>query len=229
MILIESNSLTEPTTQKYLALIDKLLLHFGADKFASEVKLAKADFFEGMSALDEKAENFNLRMSQFFDWYLLTRELPNYGQTCLEILHLQRDLRLSEEELEMAENLKKTRHSLFEFIKVKGDSGLYVKDLLKKEKLLIKNCPWTTGFDSEEIFEVRLIPIGDNFIFTRGFCFHPSDAKKFILSEVKKYVKNPDLDPDDLMLRLIKMRYKFERFRHVKVGMIYTNENKLGF
>jgi hypothetical protein len=55
------------------------------------------------------------------------------------------------------------------------------------------------------------------------------DAKKYILSEIKRHKKNPDLDPNLMMLKLIKMRYKFERYRHVKVDMIYSSDSKVGF
>lgn len=131
------------------------------------------------------------------------------------------------EEIVLIDKLKEFRHSLFEFSKIK-DGDIYLKDLLKNEKLIAKKSPWTTGFDSEELFEARLIPYKETWIFTKGFCFHPTDAKKFILSEIKKHRKNPDLNPADMMLKLIKMRYKFERYRHVKVGMIYSLDSKVG-
>jgi hypothetical protein len=133
------------------------------------------------------------------------------------------------------DDLKAHRHSLFEFVKIKG-SDIYIKDLLKNEKLIVQQCPWIYGFESDEIFEARLIPLKSadkeskekTWIFTKGFCFHPKEARKFILSEVKRHRKDPDLNPDDMMLRLVRMRYKFERYRHVKVDIIYSNESKVG-
>ena len=84
------------------------------------------------------------------------------------------------------------------------------------------------GFNPEELFEARLIPTGDTWVFTRGFCFHPENAKKFILNEVKTHRKNPDLDPEAMMLRLIRMRYKYEQYKHVRPEGIYSNDGKLG-
>lgn len=210
----------------YELLIEKILKHFAGPDFKAELEKAKSEFFDG--PLDEEnSESFDLRMSQFYDWYFFTRELSGYGQTPLEVCHLVRELRFSEEEKKYLEDLKQHRHSLFEFIKIK-DRDVYMKDLLKNEKVVVKQSNLVFGFNAEEIFEVRLIPWKDSFIFTKGFCFHPSDAKKFILSEVKRHRKDPDQDPELMMLRLIKMRFRFERYRHVKPEMIYSHESKIG-
>lgn len=218
---------TAEDSQKYFQLIEKILGHFAGEQFKEEVRIAKSEFFDNAGILDEHSEQFELRMSQFFDWYFFTRELRGYAQTPLEAVFMARELRFSQEETELIEHLKKHRHSLFQFVKLK-DGNMTIKDLLLNKKIVIKQSPWTFGFDSEEIFEARLIPLEGNWVFTKGFCFHPQDAKKYILSEIKQHRKDPDLDPEDLMLKLVKMRYKFERYRHVKIEMIYTNENWLG-
>jgi hypothetical protein len=208
-------------------ILDKILHHFAGPDFTAEVERAKKEFFENSGILDEKSEQYELRMSQFFDWYFFTRELSGFALTPLEANHLVRELRFTDVELSQIERLKNHRHGLFEFIKIKG-SDVYLKDLFKNEKIWIRNSPWTDGFSAEELFEARLIPNGDSFMFTRGFCFHPAEAKKYILAEVKRHRKDPDLNPDNFMLKLIKMRYKFEQYRHVKISLIYANDNKLG-
>jgi len=215
-------------SQNYYNLIEKILNHFAGDLFKDEVRLAKSQFFDNAGILDEKAQNFELRMNQFFDWYFFTRELTGYGQTPLDSYHMARELRFSSEEIALIEKLKNHRHSLFEFLKIKN-SDVYIRDLMKGDKLVVKQSPWIYGFDSDEIFEARLLPYEDTWIFTKGFCFHPSEARKYILAEIKKHKKDSDLNPEDMMLRLLRMRYKFERYRHVKVDMIYSDESKVGF
>lgn len=214
-------------SQRYFQIIEKILSHFAGDQFKDEVRGAKSDFFDNAGILDEHSDQFELRMSQFFDWYFFTREMKGYSQTPLEAVFMARELRFTPEELTLIEHLRLHRHSLFEFVKLKGDE-MTIKDLIQNKKIVVRGSPWTFGFDPEELFEARLIPYGDNWIFTKGFCFHPQDAKKYILSEIKRHRKDPDLDPEDMMLKLLKMRYKFERYRHVKIDMIYTNESRLG-
>src|SRR5690606_1337922 len=144
--------------------------------FKDELVKAKKEFFENSVTLDEQSEYYELRMSQFYDWYFFTRELSGYGQTPLNACMLVRELRFSEEELQQLEVLKQNRHSIFEFIKIKGND-VYIKDVFSNKKLIVKSSPWIFGFDEEELFEARLIPHGDTYFFTRGFCFHPELAK----------------------------------------------------
>ena len=212
---------------EYEKLIEKILNHFVGESFKDELAMAKKEFFVNSGTLDENSEHFESRMAQFYDWYFFTRELKGFGQTPLDACLMVRELRFSEEELALLEILKKNRHSIFEFIKIKN-GDVYIKDLLKNEKLVVRESSYVFGFDPDELFEVRLIPQGDSYVFTKGFCFHPDSAKKFILSEVKRHRKDPDLDRSVMMLRLIKMRYKFEQYKHVKPEVIYSNEGKLG-
>ncbi|MFZ4403551.1 MAG: hypothetical protein ACOYOK_05555 [Pseudobdellovibrionaceae bacterium] len=211
---------------EYEKLIEKILAHFVKDDFKDELQKAKNDFFAFSGGLDETAENFESRMSQFYAWYFFSRELSNYGKTPLEAYPSIRELRFSSEETAKLETLKNNVHSIFEFIKVKNED-VYIKDLLANKKIIVKKSPWIFGFNQEELFQVRLIPDGDSYIFARGFCFHPENAKKYILGEVKKYRKDQDLDPEVLLLKLIRMRYKFEQYRHVSAEQIYSNDSRL--
>lgn len=212
---------------EYEKLIEKILSHFAGEDFKGELVRAKKEFFESSVTLDENSGAYDLRMSQFYDWYFFSRELSGFRQTPLSACLLVRELRFSELELKQLEALKNHRHSLFEFIKTKG-SDVYIKDLLANKKLVVKSSPWIFGFDEEELFEARLLPHEDTYVFTRGFCFHPGLAKKFILDEVKRHQKDPDLDPGVMMLRLMKMRFKYEQYKHVNPEMIYTNDGMLG-
>jgi hypothetical protein len=205
----------------------KLVGHFAGPKFQDELNLARKEFFENAGTLDENKPNYTLRMNQFYDWYFLTRPLKGHMQTPLMVCSIQRELRFTEEDQETIEILKKARHSLFELVKVKKDE-IILKDLFKNEKVSVNTDQHIFEFDEKEFFEARIIELDGKNYFLKGFCFHPESAQKFILSEVKVYQKNPDLDPSDFMLRLVKMRYKFEQYRHVKPDLIYTNENKLG-
>lgn len=215
------------TLEQFESSYVKLVGHFASTKFQDELNMARKEFFENAGTLDENKPNYTLRMNQFYDWYFLTRPLKGYMQTPLMVVSVQRELRLTEKDVETIEILKKARHSLFELIKVKKEE-IHLKDLFKNEKVVLNADQHIFEFDEKEFFEARIIELGTKKYFLKGFCFHPESAQKFILSEVKIYQKNSDLDPADFMLRLVKMRYKFEQYRHVKPDMIYTNENKLG-
>jgi hypothetical protein len=211
---------------EYEQLIEKILKYFAGPTLRDELSLAKSEFFGNSGTLDEQSDHYELRMSQFYDWYFFTRELKGYGHTPLDSCHLVRELRFSEDEENLIQRLKESRHSLFEVTKIKG-SELTITDLFRQEKITLTHDQNLHGIEVKDIFDVRLLPNGSSWIFTKGFCFHPAEARKFILAEVKKHIKDPDLDRELFTLRLIKMKYKFEQYRHVSPDLVYSEQNVL--
>lgn len=207
----------------YAAVIQKSLAHFAGHLHKDEVQDAKVRFFQPLSVPEESSPQFEMRMSQFFDWYFFTRPLNGFRQTPLESLFLTRELRFDPEEIVLIDHMRHHRHSLFEYVKTKGDTAIF-NDLLKNEKVQVLTPNFGFGVESEQIFEARLVPNGANWIFMRGFCFHPQDARKFILGEVKAHRKDPDLSQQELMLRLLKMNMRTEQYKHVSVQKIYSDE-----
>lgn len=208
--------------------LQKLIRYYTGSAFADELNAAKKEFFDNTGSLDENKPNYNLRMHQFYEWYFLTRPLKSYMKTPVMVCDQHRDLRLTEDDNKTIAILQNTqKHALFEYIKSKNNT-ITVKDLMSGKKIEIEQEKLVFGFDSKEFFQARFVEIENKKYFLDSFCFHPESSQKFILSEVKILQKNADLSLEDLLLRLNKMRYKFEQYKHVKPEMIYTNENKLG-
>lgn len=212
----------------YEGLIDKLLVHFTGAAYKDQVVDAKRDFFERSSVIDEEDQQFEIRMSQFLDWYLFSRKLIGVLATPVEYALQTKDFVMSADERPQYERLAAHQHSLYEFLKLRG-SDVYVKDLFSGKKIWLKDSPMTLGFNYDECFDARLIPFEDSFVFAKGFCFHPVEAKRFILKEIRA-VKNQDLDAREaFLLRLLKMRYKLDQYKHIKLEQIYTNDSKVKF
>jgi hypothetical protein len=214
------------TLQQFEESYQKLIGYFTEGAYQEELLLAKKEFFSNTGTLDENKPNYALRMRQFFDWYFLTRKLTSHMQTPLEVALEQRSLRLTPEDVEALNILSKNQHSLYEFIKGKNDYFI-VRDFFSNKKIEVLSLGQIFNFDDKESFEARLVEINGKNYFLKGFCFHPESAQKYILDEIKAYKKNPDLDFEEFLIRLNKMRYKLEQYRHIKPGMIYTNDNKL--
>lgn len=204
----------------------KLIGYFTQSDNQGELSIAKNDFFSNTGTLDESKSNYALRMRQFFDWYFLTRKLSSHMQTPLAVVMDQRKLRLNPEDEISINILASHQHSLYEFVKIKNDV-VTIKDLLTNKKIEVKAEGQIFSFEDKESFEARLIEIDGKNYFLKGFCFHPQSAQKYILEEIKTFRKNPDLDFEEFLLRINKMRYKLEQYRHIKPEMIYTNDNKL--
>jgi len=217
--------------QSYYLFLDKCLTHFVQGQFAEELVRARNIFFESSSVVDEISAAYEMRMAQFFDWYFFDYELMGYGLTPLNSLNMIRGLRLEPEEQALIEPLKANRHSLFEIQKLRGEE-LILKDLLRGDKVHVP--VGDVKLEGTEIFEARLLPFQksqsgfltasrEQWVFSRGFCFHPHEAVAYIQSEIKKHRKNPDYGANEMMLKLLKMKYKAERLRHVRIDMIYSD------
>lgn len=215
------------TLLQFEASYTKLVSLFTAEEFKDDLLLAQQEFFGNAGTLDNSKPNYSLRMSQFYDWYFLTRKLQGYQQTPLEVVQMQRRSRLDEVDLSALEVLKLHKHSLYEFLKIKNNI-MIVKNILTNEKIQIHVDNFVFSFDEKELFEARVVEIEGQLRFLKGFCFHPESAQKYILEQIKTFQKNPDLNFEEFLLRLNKMRYKYEQYKHVRPEMIYTNDNKLG-
>jgi hypothetical protein len=209
--------------------IDRLTLFFTGDLFRTDVAAGKKEFFDEAGVMDEENHAFEMRMTQFLEWYLFSRTLDRIGQTPAQYALELEEFKMTAEERPKFENLALTQHGLFEFLKIRGED-IHIKHLFLDKKIVIQNSPISIGFNRDEIFDARLIPDQDGFRFSRGFCFHPAEASGYILSEVKKLRKtdNP-IESEAFMLRLLKLRYKYEQYRHLKLDYVYTNEKKVRF
>jgi hypothetical protein len=214
-------------------LIDRLIVYFTGDAWRAEVALAKKDFFQDAGIMDEQTDHFEMRMTQFLDWYLFTRRLTGRTVTPAQFALEIDEFTMSGAERLLFENLSEAKHSLFEFLRLRG-RDIFVKDLVLDKEIVLRESQVNIGFSRDEIFEARLIPFGEDFVFARSFCFHPNEARGFIDEEIAKLQDIVDeaenlAATEAFLLKLMKMRYKYEQFRHLKLEYIYTNEKKVRF
>lgn len=213
--------------------MDRLIIFFTKPDWQTEVTAAKKEFFSDAGIMDEQSTHFDMRMTQFLDWYLLTRKLDQRNVTPAEFALEIDDLGILYNERYNFERLAASHHSLFEFIQLRG-ADVYVRDLFLDRELVVRKSLVNIGFSRDEIFDARLIPYQSDFVFAHGFCFHPTEAQDFINDELKivQKIEAEGLRRDayeKLLLKLMKMRYKYEQFRHLKLDYIYTNEKKVRF
>lgn len=207
-------------------ILEQLIQLYTGGDYQQEALNAKREFFERAGIIDEENVSFEMRMSQFLDWYMFSRELSDVHMPPVNHFFHKNIDHIPVETRQIYENLTKTHHSLFEFIKLK-DSDVVIRDLFTKKKMTIEDSSMTAGFNEDEVFEARLIPNGKSWTFSRGFCFHPVEACKFIEKEIKQVRHLDQNHKEAIMLKLLKMRYKFEQYKHIKLEYIYSNDGKL--
>jgi hypothetical protein len=214
----------------YDIIIDKLMHHFVRGRYQEELTLAKKEFFQIAGVFDEESDDFEIKMSQFVDWYLFDRKLLNKDETPLVVALSNYDYDIPDELIPFYENLRDQIHSLFEFIKFKKED-IVIRDLFSKKKFLIKKFLFKAGFQKGVFFEARIFPHEDYHVFSRSFCFHPKEVNSFILKQIKlsKKIKRDEVEVrKELIHRLFKMKHKMIQYKHLQTNEIYSNESPLG-
>jgi hypothetical protein len=211
--------------------IDRLILHFTGPEYSGEVDAAKREFLGEAGILEMGSQGIHQRMEQFSEWYVLSRPLlipeanaATPAEYALEIEEFQ----MTAEEAPRFEELAISKHGLFEFLQSRG-SDVHIKDLFLDQEVVIADSAIQAGFNRHEIFEARLIFSGERAFFGRSFCFHPADASPYIQAEIKRVARLGIQEREAMLLKLFKMRYKFEHYRHLKWDYIYTDEKRVRF
>lgn len=203
--------------------LDIVLEKYAAGDFYEEVKSAKEEFFNRAGKVAEGSELFEGQMKAFLDWYLFDRPLNKHDLCPVKMYMFEEGKKLPEEVKAVFEGLTRSVHSIFEFLKIKN-ADVYVKDLVSKEKYMIEDSEIQLGFTKGDIFEARLIPSGDRFIFGESFIFHPVSCKSFIKKQIKQIKYLDSKQQLRLIHRLSIMKLKTKQYAHIDVKHIYTDK-----
>src|SRR5437868_3305202 len=120
----------------YEKILEELTQMFTGPDYQREVLDAKREFFERAGIIDEESVNFEMRMSQFLDWYMFSRELSDVHLPPVNFFLEKNKDTFPPETLPFYVNLTKTHHSLFEFVKLR-DSDVTIRDLFSKKKVVL--------------------------------------------------------------------------------------------
>lgn len=187
-------------------------------EFSEELGRAKAGYFEQVGAPKDGEPFVEMRLASFIEWFLFERRLDGRRQTPVELYLSRHGPELSGPERELCLALTKTVHRLFQVKKLKPPGAVLV-DLLDRKKFKeVRHLP--KNLHAGDIAELRLVPMGQAYVATEAYCYHPAEAHKFILAAAKRARKNGD-DPVGLMRRLMAMSTKWERYPRMKISEIY--------
>ena len=207
----------------FQVLLEKIIDHFTSPTYIEDVNRAKADFFGGFISLDKDTQKFHLRMSQFLDWYAFDYRLKETGLTPIESAMENKgllDMNTNNHIPHFFESLMHPHHSLFEFMKI-NRQGFLLKDMISEEKKQVHSPVTILSFGRDEYFEARLISVNGICQLSGGICFHPVEAKPFILKAIKKVKLLGEYEHKELMRGLAKMRFKCDQFPHLQVQHVY--------
>ena len=194
--------------------------------------MLKKIFFGYLLPSDESSYQFDIKMSQFLDWYIFDYHLKQTGLTPIEEVmdskKVQENLKMNENELSLLESLSCHHHSLFELIKINKDTVI-IRNLITGKKTQIGKTLKVSYLKKNECFEGRIMLIDKIYQILNGICVHPMEARKFILGQIKNVKKTGEYEQKEVFRKLARMCFKLHQFPHIKIEYIYTDNSKMRF
>jgi hypothetical protein len=211
----------EPMT--YVEIHDRLLAWASADERKAALLAARQAWFSRFGEPHEEDRSYESRMNALLDFYLYDFR-PDGVDTTLEQFLRAGGGGLPTDELARFRELGGNVHGLFEVRRL--DPGkVRLRDVFTGTDHDVAERRAMAGVNKGDLLEARLIPVDGTLYFSGAFLYHPPEARKAILSEVKRLRKaagkrgRPDLA--SFLARLSRMAFKLERYRNVKVESIY--------
>jgi hypothetical protein len=207
--------------------LEQLTAFATGEPFQDEVLAAQAEYFAHTGEVFDDDRSFESRMAAFLEFYLFDRKLPAQQRTPAELFLAERGPTVGPEEREGMAGFTQTLHALFEVRKLHA-GGIRVRDLFSGEDHEVYERRSVAGMSKGDILEARLIPHQGRALFAPAFCYHPKEARKAILKELKRQKKKPEPDftPKRMIYTLSRMALKVERYRNIAVEAIYNFEQK---
>ena len=203
---------------------ERLLSWASAPPRDQELLRAKREHFEDYGEPHEEDRSYEVRVNGMLDAYLYESRLPGSALTTVERFLEAEGQSLAPEEVAAYRALAQSVHGLFEVRKIK-DGFVRVRDVFTGKDLDVTERRQVVGLAKDDLLEARLLPFEGGLYFSGAFLYHPREARKAILSEVKRMRKEAPkgaaLEVGPFLARLARMALKLERYRNVRLESIY--------
>ena len=172
----------------------------------------------------EEDRTYEARLNGMLDFYLYDYRPTEGGRTTLEEFLSSEGASLEEGERRAFEDLSRNVHTLFEVRRI-SDGQVRLRDLFTGKDHEVIERRQLLGLEKGDVLEARLLPNEGGLVFSGAFLYHPREARKSILAEVKRRRKaagkggKPDVP--GLLALLSRMALKLERYRNVRLESIY--------
>ncbi len=184
---------------------------------------ARKAHFERYGEPHEEDRSYEVRVNGMLDQYLYDFRVDG-AATTLERFLAAEGAALAPGDLDAYRALAENVHGLFEVRKIK-EGRVRLRDVFTGDEREVTERRQIAGLAKDDILEARLIPFEGALFFSGAFLYHPREARKAILTEVKrmKKVAPPDMDAavKAFIAQLSRMAMKMERYRNVRLESIY--------
>jgi len=185
---------------------------------------ARQGHFERFGEPHEEDRSYEARLNAMLDHYVYDFRPPGVDGTAIERFLAEVGPSLPPEELAAFQALTANVHGLFEVRRIR-DGQIRLRDAFTGRDHDVTERRPTAGLEKGDLLEARLLPFEGELFFSGAFLYHPREARKLMLAEVKrlKKVAGKGGTPDAraFLAQLARMAMKLERYRNVRLEAIY--------
>jgi hypothetical protein len=207
-----------------LELHERLLSWATAEPRKADLLSARDEHYARYGEPREDELSFEPRVNGMLDHYLYDYRPNGQKTSTLENFIAANGAEMPASDLAAFRALTGNVHGLFEVRKIQ--EGLVVlRDVFADRDHPVVERRQLAGLAKGDLLEARLLPWGDELRFSGAHIYHPTEARKRILAEVKRLRKeagrkgSPDVK--GFLALLSRMAFKFERYRNVRLESIY--------
>jgi hypothetical protein len=203
---------------------ERLLSWATAEPRKDDVLAARRVHFEAYGEPHEEDRTYEGRLNGMLDFYLYGWSPSPGAGTTIERFMDAEGATLAPEDLAQYRDLAKNVHGLFEVRKIK-EGQVRVRDVFGGGDYDVTERRQVAGLQKGDVLEARLLPYAGTLFFSGAFLYHPREARKAILAEVKRLKKEAGKGGTPgvaaFLAQLSRMALKLERYRNVRLEAIY--------
>lgn len=203
---------------------DRLLAWATAEPRKERLLEARRQHFGGYGEPHEEDRTYEARLNGMLDYFLYDHRPAEGAPTTIEEFLAVEGAALEAAELASYRALAGNVHALFEVRKLL-DGKVRLRDVFTGEDHEVTERRQLAGLGKGDLLEARLLPYDGTLFFSGAFLYHPREARRAILGEVKRRKKAAGKggapDVKGLLALLSRMAFKQERYRNVRLESIY--------
>ncbi len=204
--------------------IENILTYINT-KYPEELDRARRWFFENTGEAYEGDEFYENRIANHLEWFVFDWDFNDTGKNTAAFFLQSNGEGLSDEDRQTLDAFTKPLHSIFEIKKlIAKENKLVLLDLFSKKKYEVFERRSIHGIERKNIFEGRLIEVGDKTVMMQAFVLHPQNANSFIKKHIKHMLKEDCKDFKPFMVVLQKMWVHMHRYSKVDTKKIYSEK-----
>lgn len=203
---------------------ERLLSWATAEPRKADLMAARDEHYARYGEPREDELSFEPRVNGMLDHYLYDYRPNGQKTSTLENFIAANGAEMPAADLVAFRALTGNVHGLFEVRKLQ-EGRVVLRDVFADRDHPVVERRQLAGLAKGDLLEARLLPWGDELRFSGAHIYHPTEARKRILAEVKRLRKeagrkgSPDVK--SFLALLSRMAFKFERYRNVRLESIY--------